>query len=375
MGKKKGNKSKNNILLTIIFAIVGAICGFLGGKVIGESLKDGVNLWTTLYSLVLIYIVIFIQLMVHEAGHLFFGKISGYKFISFRIGKLMLLSDGNGLKFKKHTVVGAMGQCLMMPPESDEYNYPYILYNLGGSLANIILALFSLFLYMILPETKHLSSILINLFIVGTIFALMNGIPLNIGGIANDGYNVICLIKDKEARRACWLQLYINGLLTRGIRLRDMSQDWFELPENADMNNPLICAMGVLKNNYLCDKKQFDDAKKIAQFMLQNAPGMLEVHKNELLCDLMFYEIIGPCRKEEIDKIYTKQLKKYIKATSCYLARRRLLYAYELLVKKDIEQAQKQLREFEKATKTYPYIAEIEGERELISLINEKAGL
>ena len=109
--------------------------------------------------------------------------------------------------------------------------------------------------------------------------------------------------------------------------------------------------------------------------MLQNAPGMLEVHKNELLCDLMFYEIIGPCRKEEIDKIYTKQLKKYIKATSCYLARRRLLYAYELLVKKDIEQAQKQLREFEKATKTYPYIAEIEGERELISLINEKAGL
>lgn len=47
----------------------------LGGKVIGESLKDGVNLWTTLYSLVLIYIVIFIQLMVHEAGHLFWKNI------------------------------------------------------------------------------------------------------------------------------------------------------------------------------------------------------------------------------------------------------------------------------------------------------------
>lgn len=373
MGKNEGNKNKNNILLPIIFAIIGAICGFLGGKAIEERLKDGVNWWTPIYSVVLIYIIILIHIIIHEAGHLFFGKISGYSFVSFRIGKSMLISDGRGVKFKKYTVVGTMGQCLMMPPESHDYNYPYILYNLGGSLANIILALFSLFLYRILPETQYLSSILINLFIIGTIFALINGIPLNIGGMNNDGYNVVCLIKDREARRAVWLQLYINGLIIRGTRLRDMPEDWFQLPKNGNLNNPLICTIGVLKNNYLCDKKQFDDAKRMAQFLLQNAPGMLDVHKKELLCDLLFYEIMGPCRSEEIDKIYTKQLKKYIKATSSYLARRRLLYAYELLVKKNKEQAQKQLREFEKATKTYPYTAEIEGERELIALVNKKA--
>ena len=198
MGKKKENKSKNNILLPIVFAIIGAVCGFLGGKAIGERLEDGVNLWTVIYSIVLIYIVILVHIIVHEAGHLFFGKISGYGYVSFRIGKFMFISDGRGVKLKKYTVVGTMGQCLMMPPESDEYNYPYILYNLGGSLANIILALLSLFLYKILPEIQHLSSILINLFIIGTIFALINGIPLNIGGIANDGYNIVCLIKDRS---------------------------------------------------------------------------------------------------------------------------------------------------------------------------------
>ncbi|NLN41249.1 MAG: M50 family metallopeptidase [Clostridiales bacterium] len=375
MGKNKENKSKNNILVPIIFSIIGAICGFLGAKVIEESLKNNGNWWTVIYTIILIYTVILVHIIIHEAGHLLFGKISGYSFVSFRIGKLMLISDGKGLKLKKYTVMGAIGQCLMMPPESAGYNYPYILYNLGGSFANIIVALFSLFLYITLPETEHLSSLLINSFIIGMTFALMNGIPIKIGGITNDGYNVLCLIKDKEARRAFWLQLYINGLLIKGTRLRDMPKDWFELPENADMNNPLICSVSVFKCNYLCDKRQFDDAKEMIQFLLQNAPGILEVHKNELLCDLLFYEIIGPCRKEEIEKIYTNQLKKYIKATSSYLARRRLLYAYELLVKKDKEQAQKQLRAFEKATKTYPYAVEIEGEREMIALVNEKAEL
>jgi hypothetical protein len=151
-----------------------------------------------------------------------------------------------------------------------------------------------------------------------------------------------------------------------------MSEELFRLSDRADLNNPIICAIGVFKCSYLQDKKQFDEAKGMCEFMLENAPGLLEIHKNELRCELLFYEIMGLCRREEIEKLYTKQLKKYIKATSSYVSRKRLMYAYALLLEGDASKAEKELAGFEKAAKVYPYEIEVQCERELIALVDEK---
>ena len=48
-------------------------------------------------------------------------------------------------------------------------------------------------------------------------------------------------------------------------------------------------------------------------------------------------------------------------------------YAYALLVEKDEKKAAEWLNSFEKVAKTYPYPRDIEGERELISLIETKS--
>lgn len=138
--------------------------------------------------------------------------------------------------------------------------------------------------------------------------------------------------------------------------------------------NTVICHMGIVKCEYLHNKKQFDDEKEMCEFLLKNAPGITENNKNELRCKLLFCEIIGLCRKDEIDRIYTEQLKKYIEATSSYISRRRLMYAYALLVEHNDENAQKELATFEKLSKTYDRV-EIEDEQEMITLINEKSRL
>ena len=38
------------------------------------------------------------QVIVHEGGHLLFGLLCGYRFLSFRIGSLMLIKTGEGFR-------------------------------------------------------------------------------------------------------------------------------------------------------------------------------------------------------------------------------------------------------------------------------------
>ena len=62
-------------------------------------------------------------------------------------------------------------------------------------------------------------------------------------------------------------------------------------------------------------------------------------------------------------------MRNYIKLTNCYISRKRLMYAYNLLVLKDKKKADKVLEEFEKVKKSYPIKGEIESEKEIMNFI------
>ncbi|MGE5627368.1 MAG: hypothetical protein ACM3X7_04530 [Solirubrobacterales bacterium] len=377
MSKEKGTKLKNSSFLPILFMIIGGMCSFFGIRIIDSSLRGmGWNNGNRFISIVIMitfmYLATYIQIIVHEGGHLICGIISGYKFVSFRIGSLMIIFNGSNYKIKKFNIKGTGGQCLMMPPGSDSDNFPYVLFNLGGIIANTVFSLLCLLIYKLLPQVNLFSVFLIILFIIGITFALINGIPMYLGGIPNDGKNALFLGKDKVTKNAFWLQLYNNGLIANGTRLTDISEELFQMSDQADLNNPLICTLGVFKFSYLHDKRLFDEAKEMGEYLLVNAPGILEIHKNELRCELLFYEIMGSCRKEEIERLYTPQLINYIKATSSYVSRKRLIYAYALLVEGNVSKAKNELKKFEQTAKTYPYEVEVQAERELLAMIDGK---
>jgi hypothetical protein len=357
------------IIVCFVIGITGSIFLILD---LGEN--DGFGMIPILFALLLIgnYLTIFIQILVHEGGHFIFGLISGYEFVSFRIFNMILISVSGKYKIKKLSIADTAGQCLMMPPKSDGYHYPYILYNLGGSIANVIISGISLLLLIVLPHIKFISFILLYLFFIGMVIGLMNGIPMNLRGNTNDGRNVVSLGKNKDARRAFWSQLYINGLNARGIRLRDMPNHLFEFSQDMDLNNHMICTWGVLRCMYLSDQNLIDETEKLINFLINRAPGILEAHKNVLLCGLLFHEIMGLGRLEEITTMFTLDLQKYVKASSASISTNRFLYAYELLVKKNEAKAKKHLQTFKKLIKTYPYPQVIEDELELIEKINEK---
>lgn len=373
----KKKKNYGDIAAKIIMLLTGAVCGifiiftmnFFGTLVKGPA----AFLLMFAEAMIIMYIASFVQTIIHESGHLIFGLITGYKFVSFRIGHFMFIKEKGRLKIKLYNVVGTAGQCLMMPPQWNE-KIPYRLYNLGGCIMNASTALFALAAYFAAGAEGFFALCMAMLAVMGLSMALTNGIPMRVGGISNDGMNAALLGKKENTLRAFWLQLYVNGLIAKGERYRNMPREWFRLPEGEELSDPICCAMGVMLYNFCFDMHEFDEAEQTINYML-NAPGLLDVEKNELLCELLFLRVLRGAPKEEIDSLLTPKLDKYIKATANYVSRRRLAYAYQLLYLKNYSTAQKCLEVFERTAATYPYSAETENEREIIEIVKQKASV
>lgn len=372
MGKSK--KDNKNILIIAIFIItmlgVGFIFGFLSGK---SGKINNLTFKETIFEAILvtsIFIIMFmLQIILHEAGHLIFGLLSGYEFISFRIGSLTIIREDKKFKFKKFKIKGTAGQCLMMPKTDNYEELKYVSYNLGGVLINLIVTIISAII-LLGVDNKFIEIILKCIITTGLVCFISNGIPMKIGGIANDGYNIVAISKDKFIKYCFYVQLKVNGLLYKGIRIKDMPIEWFYVKDEADLNSPMVTAIRMMEANYYHDKLDFKRAKNIYEDILKNTPNILKLYENEIKCELLFYEILNN-NIEKVNELYTKDLKNYIKLTECYVSRNRLMYAYNLIVLKDKEQANKILVEFKKIKKTYPAKGEIASEEEVISFMSK----
>lgn len=370
--KEVGQKSTRWLEMMISMlslASIGGAGAYLAIRRLENGLGDfGLGL---IWISISVFAAFYVQMIAHEFGHYLFGKLSGYQLVSFTIGSLMFIkTNDHKIKLKRYAIPGAAGQCLMNPPDTEDP--PYKLYNFGGIILNFGLGMLCLVLYWQLPVVALLSEFLLFNFVVGISLAIMNGVPLRINGIANDGYNILAMKKSAATRRVFWIVLRINYSLQSGMRYRDMPAEWFELPNDLDLENHLASAMIYTRGAYFRDQHQFEHAKQEYQTLLVQK-GALEFYKLEARCELLFYELVGECRAEEVERLYTKALKKHIARTEkFFIERQRLLFAYQLLFKKNSAAAKVHLELFEKMSAVYPYFAAIQLERELLQLVNHQ---
>ena len=79
-----------------------------------------------------------LQIILHELGHLIGGLLSGYRFLSFQAMGIVLVNDGGKLRVTRFNMDGALGQCLMTPPDVPSDKMPVVVYNAGGVVMNVI---------------------------------------------------------------------------------------------------------------------------------------------------------------------------------------------------------------------------------------------
>lgn len=309
-----------------------------------------------------IFLALFFMLfhiIIHEGGHMVMGLATGWKYCSFRVGNITLVKRDGKLEWKKTTVAGTGGQCLMIPPECEPTKCPFFLYLLGGGLFNIVTGGIAFGIGML---TGGIPQVILNIFaIMGIGTGLSNLFPAKLGGTNNDGYQIfIELPKNGEAKKYMCCLLSANAILMENDSTKALPENIRNIIlslDGEDCSNTSVTNLLFFKNTILQEEGRYEEAREIFRKVAEN-PDALQIFKNEANCELMYYEIMDECRAEEIDKLYDKKLQEYIKATALYPSRKRLMYAYYLIYKGDKAEADKEYEALLKTAKSHPSKAE-----------------
>jgi len=207
-------------------------------------------------------------IIVHELGHLIGGKLTGWKFYSFRVFCFVLLKENGRLRFK-FSPSFLLGQCIMSPPEIKDFKF--LLYNAGGGLTNFVLAGL-LFIPLVLvhgaefllPGAGTTGSFFYDwlLFtgITSIFIGIMNLIPMvyPIVGVPNDGRNIVELLKSREAQKGFYLAFKQAYELSQGKKQREFSP--ITISEDTKLGNYFVANMVIMEASRLIDLGEYESA-------------------------------------------------------------------------------------------------------------------
>ena len=191
------------------------------------------------------------------------------------------------------------------------------------------------------------------------------------GGMPNDGYNAWTIRKFPGALRAFRIQMQINQEVSRGRRLKELPEEWFQMPSDEDMQNPLSAAIGVFVCNRLMDEHRFEEADHQIEKLLHTENGIIDLHRKLLACDGILCQLLGERNEGVLDGLLDKEQLKFMKAFGkSLLSVTRTQYGLALLKDQDTEKGEELRKRFEKQAKVYPYESDIQSERELMDQID-----
>ena len=345
------NKIIQGVLQLIGIMFVGAIIGYAVGKIVGDTLAR-VDTPNIIFLFIAGVIAFILQVIVHEAGHLVFGLISGYKFISFRVFDFKIIKDENGkLKIRYERLAGTGGQCLMRAPEYVEGKFKYKLYLLGGVLFNLV---FSIIFWLVLPSYYTLLFALI-----GFALAFLNLIPMGF----NDGMTYYHASKDETTRFILYLQLEYIYYQSIGKNLLIEQPTIVEKINSLEITNTnyLTDALEFIKLDGLEYFFEFDALYNESRKLYIERDDLLPVYKVELMALLVkLISLVNP--KDELleELMNDKSLKVRLKQKNPQT--KNILATYEYGVKLDDEKALNLIKEARKLKNKAPnlYVQNLE---------------
>ena len=333
-------------VMAIIWLVEGSLPSSHGGN---EGVDWGMMALSIGVTLVGLVIAVLVHLILHEAGHLIAGLLTGYRFLSFRVFKYTLIKTNEGLRWKKFHIAGTGGQCILeLPEDQDVERVPWFWYNAGGVLMNLTIMLLSIVLLRLFNPGIVGFALLTMLAFVGLFMALMNGVPANISGVSNDGHNIWMLWRRPAERRYFLRSLQIAVQLSRGKRMSEMPAEWTEDLPITEKSSYLELTSRLTYMALLEDKGELDKARLVAEELMALGKKLPQLLQMELANERVMLELMTTSREEVIDELWTKQVARYTEANSKYSPIKcAVLYAYELLYNHDAEKAAGYKRQLE----------------------------
>lgn len=245
-------------------------------------------------------------------------------------------------------------------------HYKSALYHFGGVIMNLLFsAIFAILMFI--SGSYFVDSLCVSMIVFGVLFALVNGIPMTTQNVDNDGKNALYTSKSPKASTAMWIQLSVNAMQTDGKRLKDMPDEWFVFPDEADMNNGLVASLAAFCCNRLMDQGRLEGCEREIERLLSLDSALPGVYTMLLRADLISLYLLLDRDFDRVSELFTKEQESFMKTMKDFPSVIRTQYIYARLGEHSDENAEKQLVRFEKIAKTYPFNGDIESEREIMS--------
>ena len=380
--------SRKEIMKTAVKIVIGLLVGICAGLLLAGLIVTLVKdmTWAEyftkfdasviplfLHLFLAMVLAVIVQIAVHEAGHLVGGLMSGYRFVSYRVGSFALIRRDGKFMFKRFGIAGTGGQCLMLPPDRPIEQIRTMPYDLGGVVANLLLSVLCVIVLLCVDLDFSYAVYPVMMAIAGFGLAALNGIPININGMPNDGMQAVMLRKDMVTKRVLFKLLKAYALVQDGMRPRDLPAEWFDYELGKENVNPLVVNILAMKVGVLLDRMEWEEARELCAALLEKENHIPVIFLFEFRCEYVFTLLVTGEKAKAAEIYADKTLQAYIRRTQEIMpSRQRLLCAVSLLLDNDRAKAEEIAAKVERNREQYISLGEAISELEIMkSLLRE----
>ena len=265
----------------------------------------------------------FICALLHEFGHLVFGKVKGFILSSFSVWFLRWDNSCKKLRFSLRFLFEEAGSTEMIKKDVSGMEKGLKFMTVGGLIFSLISAMISLPVFII-SVPYQVYCVLAVFLPVGLYFFVGNAIPSSEGRVRNDGGVLYGLKKGDNETKVTLSLLSIQTELFNGKTFSEIDgKYYFEVPQLPEDSLNFITLL-TYRYNYYLDVKDYENAKKTTSRLLTLEEYMPKSFKyvvksdalynactfnlNEEVADDLTYEIEDVLNKDESVTSYRVRL-------------------------------------------------------------------
>lgn len=356
---KKGKLS--GVLLWLVALLLGVGFGLYLGNYLYFYSKN-ILLDVGIIILAVIFFII-LHVFIHEFGHFLFGKISGYRLDTIRFFSHAFLFKNNKMIYKKATMPGTLGQCLMLPPAlNQEGRFPYKLYLMGGGLLNILTALIILGIVI----ASHATFLIAGIFIfVGLFLGITNLIPAS----HNDGMTLKLVWNNPIKEQQLYNQLLIYSEVMRGVPVSELPRSLFLIEEGKDKSDYFNNFFELLDYDIALSQFDFEKCRQVIEPFWQDRKKLIKVYQIAVSYEMLF--ILSVEKDEEATAVYRDPIiQKFLNVKMMGL--KKGLAAYAFFIKDDMKKALSYCEQGKALYKVHPNKVEADVELRILEWIESE---
>lgn len=367
--RAKIKQISRNVFFFAVCMLIGVGFGFLMVQKLPDDISTPLMIVNDIGGVLLIFLAFFLQIIWHELGHMIAALLRGWNFLSFMILSFMISKRNGKLHFSRLKIMGAGGQCLMMPPKEGDTDFGIAFYNAGGILMNAITGILALLVLISCWEALGFISavLLYGLTLAGFVFALINGIPMNANGLANDGQNMVSLRKDPFSTTIILEGMRILGGLQQGKTLKEVMPHYFCEDQEIDYSNSIHAMACSFDLSLAISQMDFEKAHAIARQLDAHKFEIVGVYQQEISLEEVYLNLVAPVSGVSVERYLTESLGKYMDQQASFRpSALRVKYAIAHLKDHDEAQAEKYYQQFLRACDRYHVVGEVVTEKKLV---------